>query len=74
MTDLDMSQLQRRLKRKDACRWLSSRLGAGVSPATIRRWPIRYVQIGRDACYAESDLEKFARQRLESAPNRMPLP
>jgi hypothetical protein len=71
---VDTPQFRRRLKRKDACRWLSARLGAGVSPALIRRLPIGYVVIGRDASYAEDDLETYARLRLESAPHCMPLP
>jgi hypothetical protein len=75
MTDVPNSaQFQRRLKRKAACEFLAVRLGAGVSSSTIRRWPISYVVLGRDASYAESDLEQFARRRLESAPHRMSLP
>ena len=75
MNDIvDTPPLRRRMKRKDACAFLSERLGAGVSSPTIRRWPIPYVQIGRDASYAQDDLERFVEQRLESAPHRMPLP
>jgi hypothetical protein len=75
LTDiLDTSQLQRRLKRKDACRWLAERLGQGVGMSTIRRWPIGYIVLGRDASYALDDLERFARRRLESAPHRLSLP
>jgi hypothetical protein len=66
--------LRRRLKRKAACAWLSERLGAGVSPPTLRRWGIPYVVIGRDASYAEDDLEAYARQRLENAPHCVSLP
>jgi hypothetical protein len=75
MTDTTHApQLRRRLKRQDACRWLSERLGAGVSSPTIRRWPIPYVVIGRDASYLETDLEAYARLRLKNAPHCMPLP
>jgi hypothetical protein len=73
MTDTT-PQLRRRLKRKAACAFLAERLGAGVSSPTIRRWPIPYVVIGRDASYLETDLEAYARRRLESAPHCMPLP
>ncbi len=75
MNDLvDTPPLRRRMKRKAACAFLAERLGAGVSTAWIRRQPIAYLQIGRDASYLESDLEAFARQRLSAAPHRMPLP
>jgi hypothetical protein len=75
MTDTtDTLPLRRRMKRKAACEFLRERLGCGVSMSTIRRWPIGYVVIGRDASYLESDLETFARRRLESAPYCMPLP
>jgi hypothetical protein len=70
----DSLQFQRRMKRKAACEWLAERLGCGVSSATIRRWPIPYLVLGRDASYAMGDLERFAKHRLESATNRMPLP
>ena len=75
MTDTtDTPQLRRRLKRKAACAFLAERLGAGVSPAWIRRQAIPYVQIGRDASYGEADLERFIEQRLSAAPTRMRLP
>ena len=52
MTDTTHApQLRRRLKRKAACAFLAERLGAGVSSASIRRRPIPYVVIGRDASY-----------------------
>jgi hypothetical protein len=75
MTDTtDAPQFRRRLKRKAACSFLAERLGCGVSPAWIRRQPIPYAQIGRDASYGEADLERFVEQRLSAAPHRMPLP
>jgi hypothetical protein len=75
MNDLvDTPPLRRRLKRKAACAFLAERLGARVSTAWIRRQPIPYVQIGRDASYGQADLERFVEQRLSAAPNRMPLP
>jgi hypothetical protein len=66
--------LQRRMKRKAACQWLAERLGCGVSSSTIRRWPIPYLVLGRDASYLEADLEAYARQRLATAPHRIALP
>jgi hypothetical protein len=65
---------RRRLNRKEACAFLRERLGCGVSVSTIRRWPIAYVRVGRDASYAEDDLETFARQFLSAAPQRMAVP
>ena len=70
---IDTPQSQKRLTRADACAFLAERLGCRVSPGTIRRWPIAYKQIGRDASYAEADLLAFVEQRLESAPARMAL-
>jgi hypothetical protein len=70
----DTPPFRRRLKRKAACAFLAERLGAGVSSPTIRRWPIPYVVIGRDASYLESDLERYVEQRLASAPHCMALP
>jgi hypothetical protein len=71
---VETSQFQKRLTRADACAFLAERLGVRVSPGTIRRWPVPYKQIGRDASYLESDLEAYVRQRLERAPIRMALP
>jgi hypothetical protein len=71
---LDTTQFQKRLTRARACAFLAERLGVRVSPGTIRRWPIAYLQIGRDASYAENDLQRFVEQRLEAAPHCMPLP
>jgi hypothetical protein len=61
------------LRRPAACVFLAENLGCAVSIATIRRWPIRYRMIGREAVYAKDDLMDFVVKRF-NGPYRMPAP
>jgi hypothetical protein len=59
-----------RLRRSAAAAYLHQRLGQNVSLNTLRAWPIRYRQIGRDAVYEVADLDAFVEARLRAAPLR----
>jgi hypothetical protein len=45
---------------------------SGASPHTFRRFPIRYVIVGRERRYRVDDVIGFARKRLEDTPIRTP--
>jgi hypothetical protein len=59
-----------RLRRVEAAAYARKRLGQSVKVNTLRTWPIRYRQIGRDAVYEIADLDAFIDQRLAVAPLR----
>ena len=59
-----------RLRRVEAAAYARKRLGQSVKVNTLRTWPIRYRQIGRDAVYEIADLDAFIDQRLAVAPQR----
>jgi hypothetical protein len=48
-----------RLRRSEAAAYARRRLGQSVKISTLRSWPIPYRQIGRDAVYEISDLDRF---------------
>jgi hypothetical protein len=59
-----------RLRRAEAAAYARRRLGQSVTINTLRSWPILYRQVGRDAVYEISDLDRFIDARLEAAPRR----
>ena len=59
-----------RLRRSEAAAYARRRLGQCVTPNTLRCWPVPYRQIGRDAVYEISDLDRFIDARLAAAPVR----
>jgi hypothetical protein len=59
-----------RLRRAEAAAYLRAKLGQNVSPNTLRSWPIRYRQLGRDAVYEVRDLDAFSTARIAAAPER----
>jgi hypothetical protein len=59
-----------RLRRVEAATYARKRLGQSVKVNTLRSWPIPYRQIGRDAVYEISDLDRFIAARLAAAPLR----
>jgi hypothetical protein len=59
-----------RLRRSEAAAYARRRLGQSVKPNTLRAWPVPYKQIGRDAVYEISDLDRFIDARLKAAPVR----
>jgi hypothetical protein len=63
-----------RLRRAEAAAYARRRLGQSVKVNTLRSWPIPYRQVGRDAVYELSDLDRFIDARLAAAPlRRAPL-
>ena len=61
---------RRRLRRAEAADYCRRRLGQSVKVNTLRSWPIRYRQVGRDAVYELVDLDRFIDERLAAAPVR----
>jgi hypothetical protein len=59
-----------RLRRAEAAAYARRRLGQSVRVNTLRSWPIPYRQVGRDAVYEISDLDRFIEARLAAAPVR----
>ena len=59
-----------RLRRAAAAVYFGRRLGKDVRVNTIRVWPIRYRQVGRDAIYEIADLDAFADAKIAAAPRR----
>ena len=59
-----------RLRRSEAAAYARRRLGQSVKVNTLRNWPIPYRQVGRDAVYEISDLDRFIEARLAAAPLR----
>jgi hypothetical protein len=59
-----------RLRRAEAADYARRRLGQSVRVNTLRSWPIPYRQVGRDAIYEISDLDRFIEARLAAAPVR----
>jgi hypothetical protein len=59
-----------RLRRSEAAAYARRRLGQSVKVNTLRSWPIPYRQVGRDAVYEISDLDRFIEARLAAAPLR----
>ena len=59
-----------RLRRSEAAAYARRRLGQSVTPNTLRSWPVPYRQVGRDAVYEISDLDRFIDARLAAAPRR----
>ena len=59
-----------RLRRSEAAAYAHRRLGQSVKVNTLRSWPIRYRQVGRDAVYEIVDLDLFIDERLAAAPVR----
>ena len=59
-----------RLRRSEAAAYARRRLGQSVKVNTLRSWPIPYRQVGRDAVYEISDLDRFIDARLAAAPRR----
>jgi hypothetical protein len=63
-----------RLRRAEAAAYARRRLGQSVKVNTLRSWPIPYRQVGRDAVYELSDLDRFIDARLAAAPLRRAPP
>jgi hypothetical protein len=64
-----------RLRRAEAAAYARRRLGQSVKVNTLRSWPIPYRQVGRDAVYEITDLDRFIDARLAAAPvRRAPAP
>jgi hypothetical protein len=61
---------RQRLRRSEAAAYARRRLGQSVKVNTLRSWPIPYRQVGRDAVYEISDLDRFIEARLAAAPRR----
>jgi hypothetical protein len=59
-----------RLRRSEAAAYARRRLGQSVKVNTLRSWAIPYRQVGRDAVYEISDLDRFIDARLAAAPLR----
>ena len=59
-----------RLRRSEAAAYARRQLGQSVTPNTLRSWPVPYRQVGRDAVYEISDLDRFIDARLAAAPRR----
>jgi hypothetical protein len=71
---IDPAEIPReRLRRAEAAAYARRRLGQSVKVNTLRSWPIPYRQVGRDAVYEISDLDRFIDARLAAAPLRRAL-
>ena len=60
-----------RLRRPEAADYCQRRLGQSVKPNTLRGWAVPYRQLGRDAVYEVSDLDRFIDARLAAADVRL---
>lgn len=69
-----MSENMELLTRKAAAQRMSELLGVPLSVRTLRRIPVPYRMIGREAVYLGSDLRAYAVRKFATTPVRQAAP
>jgi hypothetical protein len=62
--------IAKRRPRDEAALLLSELLNKSFSPETLRKAPVRYIVVGRDALYLDDDVIAYARRLIDEASPR----